>query len=135
MRRVEEWRAQQPHAEPERRSIRWARSTIGEYRSQDEQGQTWTIRELLSSDELAAEGKAMDHCVATYTDWCSKRLTTIWSMEIEAVEGRKRMVTVEVNPARREVVQASAESNADPDTASLSMLAEWARQEGLKTES
>jgi hypothetical protein len=74
----------------------------------------------------------MDHCVATYTDWCSKRLTTIWSLGIEAAEGRQRMVTVEVNPASRELVQASARSNADPDAASMTVLAEWARQEGLK---
>jgi hypothetical protein len=132
LRRVEEWKAQRRPKAPERTLIEWARSTIGEYRTQDEQGQTWTIRELLNSDELAAEGKAMDHCVATYTDWCSKRLTTIWSMGIETAEGRQRVVTVEVNPASREVVQASAKSNADPDKISLRMLAEWARQEGLK---
>jgi len=46
----------------------------------------------------------MDHCVATYTAWCAKRLTTIWSVGIEEVGGRGRVATVEVNPASREVV-------------------------------
>jgi hypothetical protein len=134
LRRVEEWKAQRKE-EAKRTVIRWQRSSaIDEFQGSDDLGRSWTIRELLNSDELAAEGKAMDHCVATYTDWCSKRLTTIWSVGVEGSTGRERVATVEVNPANREVVQAKARDNDDPDESALSILKTWAGQAGLKVE-
>ncbi len=133
LRRVEEWKARR-RAESERTLIRWDHSAIGEFLGRDAQGRAWTIRELLDSDELAAEGRAMDHCVATYTAWCAKRVSTIWSVAIEGAGGRERVVTVEVNPASREVVQAKARSNEDPDEPCLAILRQWAGQEALKVE-
>lgn len=131
MRRVEHWRSQRK-GEAKRTLIRWDRSAIGEFAGRDEAGRAWTIRELLDSDEMAAEGKAMEHCVATYTDWCARRLTTIWSARIEGPEGRQRVVTVEVNPASREVVQASMKGNEPPDEPCRAILERWASREGLK---
>jgi hypothetical protein len=133
MRRVLEWQAERKD-QGKRTLIRWARSHIGEFVGRDEAGRAWTIRELLDSDEMAAEGKAMEHCVATYTDWCARRLTSIWSVGIETPEGRQRVVTVEVNPTSREVVQAKARCNEGPDESCLSILKEWAGREGLKME-
>jgi hypothetical protein len=133
LRRVEEWKAQR-QVEVKRTLIRWNRSAIGEFFGRDEQGRAWTIRELLDSDELAAEGRAMDHCVATYTAWCAKRLTTIWSVSIEGVDGHERAVTVEVNPASREIVEAKARCNEEPDECCLVILRQWASQQALKWE-
>jgi hypothetical protein len=134
MRRVVEWQAEEPSDQPRRGLIRWDRSTIGEYRREIESGPAWTIRELLDSDELVGEGKVMEHCVATYTGWCARRLTTIWSVGIEAPEGRQRVATVEVNPAIPAVVQAKARGNEEPDEPCLAILKEWAGREGLKVE-
>ncbi len=133
MRLVVEWRAEQKD-ESNRTLIRWDRSSIGEFLVQDESGRTWTIRELLDSEEMAAEGKAMEHCVATYTESCARRLTTIWSVGMETSEGRQRVLTVEVNPASREVVQAKARCNEEPDESSMAILKDWAGREGLKME-
>ncbi len=133
LRRVEEWKAQR-QVEVKRTLIRWNRSAIGEFFGRDEQGRAWTIRELLDSDELAAEGRAMDHCVATYTAWCAKRLTTIWSVSIEGGDGHERAVTVEVNPASREIVEAKARCNEEPDESCLVILRQWASQQALKWE-
>jgi hypothetical protein len=133
LRRVEAWKSQRKE-EAQRTLIRWGRSTIGEFLGRDEAGRTWTIRELLDSDDLAAEGKAMEHCVATYTDYCSRRLATIWSVAVEGIEGRERVATVEVNPASREVVQSKAHGNEDPNELCLAILKEWADREGLKVE-
>jgi hypothetical protein len=130
MRRVGEWR-ERSKGGPEKRLIRWPRSGIGEYR-REEGGQVWTIRELLDSDELAAEGKAMDHCVASYTDSCSKRETTIWSLGLEGQGDHQRTLTIEVNPETKEVVEAKMKDNDEPDERSRSLLEDWARQEGLK---
>jgi hypothetical protein len=112
----------------------WKPSGIGDYRWQDEQGRTWTIRELLDSDALAAEGKAMSHCVATFTQWCARGVSTIWSLGIEAaVPGeRQRVLTIEVSPETREVVQAKRRDNEAPDETCRVLVEEWARQEGLK---
>ncbi len=133
LRRVAEWQARRPvaAAKPRKTLIRWDRSAVGEYLHIDRSGQTWTIRELLDSDALAAEGEAMDHCVATYTAWCSKRLSTIWSVGIEGPQGRERAATVEVNPANRQVVQSKARSNESPDAACLSIVRQWADREAL----
>lgn len=132
LRRAIEWRARRPSAEPERRLIRWERSAIGEYRREGDEGRAWTIRELLDSDELAAEGKAMRHCVAEYTGSCARRRSTIWSLGLEGPEGRRRVLTIEVAPASRQVLQASRKCNEDPDEASMAILREWAGREGLE---
>ena len=126
MRRVVEWQAEQRTEQPRRGLIRWDRSGIGEFLGRDGEGRTWTIRELLDSDELAAEGKAMEHCVATYAGCCARRFTTIWSVGIEASEGRQRVATVDVNPALRYLVQAKARRNEEPDAACMAILTEWA---------
>jgi hypothetical protein len=134
MRRVEEWRALRRPTNPQRRYFHWGRSNLGEYRREGEDGLAWTIRELLDSDELAAEGKAMQHCVALYADSCAKRNSTIWSLGSEAAGGRQRVLTVEVDPKTKRVVQASMKRNEDPDEPCKSILNEWAIQEGLKVE-
>jgi hypothetical protein len=134
VRRAVEWQAERRSEQPQRGVIRWDRSDIGEYRQEGEGGPAWTIRELLDSDELAAEGKAMEHCVANYAGCCARRLTTIWSVGMETSEGRQRVVTVEVNPASREVIQAKARCNGEPDDSCVAILKEWAGREGLKLE-
>lgn len=137
--RAEEWRAERRRAEaasttPARRVLRWRRSGVGEYRRDGEDGTAWTIRELLDSDELAAEGRAMCHCVATYTARCVGGHSTIWSLGEEGPEGRRRLLTVEVDPATRRVVQASMKGNEDPDGSCLVALKDWAGREGLGME-
>jgi hypothetical protein len=134
MRRAERWRAERRPEHPQRRLIRWGRSAIGEFRRAGDGEPEWTIREILDSDELAAEGEAMHHCVATYTDWCAKRRSTIWSLGSESPQGRQRLVTIEVDPEAKRVVQANMKCNEEPDERSMTILKEWAMQEGLEVE-
>lgn len=129
-RRAIEWQSEPKHQE-ERTLIRWDRCPIGEFAGLDESGRSWTIRELLDSDAMAAEGKAMHHCVASYTVGCSQGRTTIWSIGIESPEGRERAATVEVDPESRLVLQAKARFNEDPDAPCLAILKDWAAREGL----
>ena len=131
LRRVEEWQATRRPFEIKRTLIRWDRSSIAEFHHVDPSGQAWTIRELLDSDALAAEGEAMDHCVATYTNFCSKRLATIWSVATETPTTRDRAATVEVNPATREVIQTKAHSNESPTDACMTIIRQWATREAL----
>jgi hypothetical protein len=130
LRRVARWQRQRDRR-PERQLIRWAKSEIGGYQRQDEEGRIWTIFELLDSDELAAEGRAMEHCVASYTNVCSKGGATIWSLGLEEDGERQRVLTIEVEPKTRQVVQAKLKDNDDPDERSRSLVEDWARQQGL----
>lgn len=129
-RRALEWQTEPKH-QPGRTLIRWDRCSIGEFTRQDDSGRSWTVRELLDSDAMAAEGKAMHHCVASYTVQCSQRRTTIWSIGIESPERRERAATVEVDPDSRLVLQAKARLNEDPDAPCLAILKDWAAREGL----
>jgi hypothetical protein len=131
LRRLDEWKARRDEP-PERRRMQWNRSAIGEYHRHHEESQAWTIRELLDSDALAAEGKAMGHCVAEYTESCAKGESTIWSLGIEGRGDRQRVLTIEVDPKTRDLVEAKMKFNEDPDERCRSVVEDWARQEGLK---
>jgi len=130
LRRAQEWDARRKQ-DARRAVLRWDRSPIGEFEHVDASGRSWTIHELLDSGDLVAEGRAMEHCVASYAGCCFRRATTIWSLRVEEAGSRKRAVTVEVDPAAREIVQAKAKCNAAPDDHAREVLVRWARHEGL----
>ncbi|WP_165235284.1 PcfJ domain-containing protein [Aquisphaera insulae] len=119
---------------------RWPRSEIGEFRLveagiADRPARSWAIRELLTSRELQIEGSAMHHCVGTcYLDLCLTRRASIWSMSVEDVDGRRRVLTIEVNPDTMTVVQAKRCCNARPRPKDLQILGLWAERQGLTVE-
>lgn len=130
LRRIPRWKAKRERAY-RRRVIHWERLGIGECRAKDEEDREWTIRELLDSEALVAEGEAMNHCVASYSGHCALRRASIWSLGIEGEVGRKRVLTIEVSPGARQVVQAKMNSNEDPDDRCMHFLNDWADREGL----
>ena len=91
----------------------------------------WTIRELLSSKALAAEGRKMRHCVASYAGSCLSRHTSIWALEQENFEGHQKVLTVEVNLRSRMICQARGKCNALPTEKERSLLRRWAERAGL----
>ena len=69
------------------RKLAWRKSPIQEYhylekRPEEETDRFWIIQELLDSDALYAEGRAMRHCVYTYANQCWRGETTIWSLRL-----------------------------------------------------
>ena len=117
-------------------TLRWPRCGIGEFWL-TETGidgrvmRVWTIRELLSSRQLRIEGRAMHHCVADYVRLCVRAAGTIWSMAVEDGDGRRRVLTIEVDSATKEVVQASRSCNVEPNPKDREILGRWAKNEGL----
>src|SRR5262249_45026922 len=99
---------------------------------QQESLRCWTIRELLTSGELFLEGQAMRHCVASYLDRCARRLSSIWSMQVDTGRGPRRSLTVEVDPARKTICQARGRGNRLPRQAERQVLERWAKREGLQ---
>lgn len=100
----------------------------------------WTIRELHTSRDLTEEGREMRHCVASYARSCAKGHTAIFSMQVEEAGGRhRRVMTIEVQTARRIILQARGRCNKRPGTRHApvlldrapEILKQWARQERL----
>ena len=92
----------------------------------------WTVQELLSSWELAAEGSAMGHCVVSYSDQCADGHTSIWSIGVQrnGDDTREGVLTVAVDPERRQVTQARGRHNMLPNTAPRSAQAQRAAAAG-----
>jgi len=136
LRRVEEWHKRMRHR-PKTKPVHWKRSDIGEFHHIENEGQhheptrSWTIRELLSSGELYREGLAMEHCVAGYVRDCAGRTTSIWSMRLDYVATRHRVMTIEVDMKNRMIWQARRRRNARPNGKAREILERWARQERL----
>src|SRR5580704_7561109 len=107
LRLVEEWHKQlgQNTTQP---SLSWRHSPIGDFRlieGSESLGnmRVWTITELLTSRALFLEGQAMRHCVATYAERCAHKQTSIWLMQVENQRGKHRVLTIEVDLAKRTV--------------------------------
>ncbi len=113
-------------------SLTWDHSGIGGFQHDEGWERTWTIRELTNSSELTVEGKVMRHCVASYASLCSRRLSSIWSMMCTSYLGQKRVLTIEVDPAIRMIVQARGKRNARPSPAARGIMEKWAAKEGLR---
>ena len=101
-----------------------------EARARDGSARVWRIRELRSTAELRAEGRAMRNCVASYASWCRQGSCSIWSLELHSSEGVQRRQTIEVRPGR-EIIQSRGRANAQPKPQELDLLRRWAVREGL----
>ncbi len=91
----------------------------------------WTIRELLSSRALFAEGRKMKHCVATYASSCARGASSIWTLEIESFEGRAKVLTIEVRNAARQICQVRGKANRSATDKERAILRRWATKAGL----
>ena len=136
LRQVEAW-----HGELGRQvksgELEWPRSGIGEFHTLEgseaaRNMRFWSIRELLSSDELIDEGRAMQHCVSTYAGSCHAGRSSIWTMEIEDENGCRKILTIEVAPRAKVIRQVRGKGNRSPTPKEKNLLGKWADQEGLR---
>ena len=117
------------------KSHQWQPSGIGEFRYKME-GIPWHIRELRSTTELRTEGSVMNHCVATYSDSCRNRRTSIWTMEIAGYDrmihpSKGKALTIEVDLLSRSISEVRGRDNRLPTKKEERILAKWAAREGL----
>lgn len=136
LRQVERWHRQLAKESVDLKA-EWPTSGIRPFewiegREGSENLRRWTIRELLSAKALVSEGRAMQHCVATYVRSCARRDTSIWSLQMEDYEGRHRILTVEVRLASKTICQARGKRNMLPDEKSKAILRRWASEQGLR---
>ena len=88
----------------------------------------WTIREILTGDDLFSEGSAMRHCVASYARNIESGDTSIWSLRRDD----ERMLTIEVSNKLRRIVQARGRCQRDPEPWELRVLGMWAAKNRMK---
>jgi hypothetical protein len=93
------------------------------------------VEEVCSTEELAAEGRRMNHCVHSYVWSIQKGQTSIWSMTLEdgkGETGRWAMLTIEVRMDLRRVVQARGRFNRSATSEEHAILLAWAGRNGLE---
>ena len=116
----------------------WMRSPFGplllEEPSWDgrEKPRRWQMMELTNSAQLRREGAALHHCVASYAVRCYRGSSSIWSLRMWQGEAIHHVLTVEVDPRRRAVVQARGWANREASGKSLQLLQDWAVRERLR---
>jgi hypothetical protein len=85
--------------------------------------EVWSVEEVLTSKDLVAEGKKMRHCVAGYADAIQEGISSIWSLKKDG----ERRLTIEINNARRNVVQVAGPSNKSANAKEREIVKRWAR--------
>lgn len=123
--------------EAETGDFQWEKSAFADFEFREasqsrEDSKTWSIRELLSSQELAFEGRRMKHCVATYARSCYEGKSSIWSMEVNDEFGRQPAVTIEVENARKLICQIRGKQNRRPTEQERAIVQRWATREELQ---
>lgn len=91
----------------------------------------WQMMELTNSGQLRTEGAALRHCVASYADRCCRGTSRIWSLRFRRGEKVHHVLTIEVDPKRRAVVQARGWANRAASGKPLRLLQGWAARERL----
>jgi hypothetical protein len=92
----------------------------------------WQMIELTNSAQLRTEGAALHHCVASYADRCRRGMSRIWSLRFWQGEKVHHVLTIEVDPKRRTVVQVRGRANRAASGKPLRLLQDWAARERLQ---
>jgi hypothetical protein len=92
----------------------------------------WQMIELTNSAQLRSEGAALHHCVASYADRCFQGMSRIWSLRFRRGEKVHHVLTIEIDPKRRAVVQARGRANRAASGKPLRLLQDWAARERLQ---
>ena len=92
----------------------------------------WELAELTNSAQLRAEGAALQHCVASYSYACWQGRSRIWSIRRRCNLSIRPVLTVEVDPRSRTVVQARGFRNRRASGRALNVLQTWAARENLR---
>ncbi len=136
LRQVNEWHRQLGR-ETRGGNFQWPRSEIGEFRFQEGSEQKrnlkfWYIRELLSTKELIEEGRALNHCVSSYARSCYSGKKSIWTLESEDENVRRKVLTIEISRPENLIRQVRGKRNRLPTSTEKFLLERWAAAENLE---
>jgi hypothetical protein len=92
----------------------------------------WELTELTSGAQLRAEGAALRHCVASYGHRCWRGVSRIWALRRGSGSRLRPVLTIEIDPRKKAVVQARRYRNRLPSARELELLQTWAARENLR---
>ena len=116
----------------------------------------WSVNELMSSKELADEGRAQSHCVRSYAQSCRRGQKSVWSLGVVVGDetNRRRILTIALKNDTRTISEVRGKRNSrpsgkSPDGGVMRMTREhqrlmkegwrilrlWADREGIKISS
>ena len=91
-----------------------------------------TISQITSQEALFSEGRAMYHCVFTYTENCISYDTSIWTVESMDAHGSvRKLLTIEVANDILRIMQIRGRQNRDANPEELAILEDWAKKSDL----
>lgn len=90
-----------------------------------------TVRELITSNDLLAEGRALKHCVYSYARSCASGRCSIWTLELESSLHKDKLLTIEVDNQSREIRQVRGYKNRYADDEEMRIIAMWAEKQRL----
>ncbi len=116
--------------------LQWCKSKTPDFRFVEGRANThnmkiWSIRELLNSKELIAEGRKMNHCVASYARSCMSGGTSIWTMGMQDSQEMFKILTIEVHNPSRTIRQIRGLRNRLATKYETSIIKRWSQQEDL----
>jgi hypothetical protein len=135
LRQVENWH-RQLGKETRGGQLQWVKSKFSDYqyvegRKNSKNMRIWTIRELLSSKELIAEGRKQNHCVATYARSCFSGGTSIWTMDVQETLTSQKLLTIELHNPTKTIRQVRGLRNRMATTREMDIIHRWAHKEGF----
>ncbi|EDP96911.1 PcfJ domain-containing protein [Kordia algicida OT-1] len=93
----------------------------------------YRLFELCSSKELIAEGRKMNHCVASYARSCCVKVTSIYSLRCTSFsKGHETLATIEMDIRSQTIVQAKARFNKPISAVAKKIMKDWAAHHDLK---
>ncbi|PRX54960.1 PcfJ domain-containing protein [Flagellimonas meridianipacifica] len=87
----------------------------------DGRDNTWDFVELINGKQLYEEGQSMHHCVATYAGRCASGTSAIFSLK----KNGNRVITIEISPKLRILVQSLGKGNRRPTGEESNMIRRW----------
>lgn len=135
LRQVENWH-RRLGKESRGGDLKWIKSKYADFRHVEGRAvsrnmKVWTIRELLSSKELIAEGRKQCHCVATYVRSCLSGQTSIWTMDVQATQTQQKLLTIELHHPTKSIRQVRGLRNRMATNGEMNVVRRWAHKEGL----
>ncbi|MGD8567224.1 MAG: PcfJ domain-containing protein [Gammaproteobacteria bacterium] len=115
----------------------WMKSKYADFRyvegkAQSRNMKVWTIRELLNSKELIAEGRTLQHCVATYAHSCLAGHTSIWTMDLQTSYELEKRLTIELHLRTKTIRQVRGLRNRLAAKPEMQVIRLWASKEGFR---
>lgn len=92
--------------------------------------ESYAVVQLVTADDLMAEGRAMHHCVWSYASKCIAGQTSIWSLRRTLAGSRDRLLTIEVD-GRGRAIQVRGFGNRPARPEEMAVLVRWAKARGF----